>query len=367
MPKIYSVEGDNRESRDPQVHKVEVTLSPKLIMFILISLAIIFFGKQMLSVVLFMMLAFVFMCTMRPIVGWFEKKKLSKGWAIFLSYASLLLLIIILLTIIVVPFVNQMASLVDTLPNWIDSIIGWLDRINIGGRTIDTAELERNATEWLRNLPNVDNVKNVTSALGGVFSGFATFLSAVVLSVYLVAEHDSLTDILFIRIRSTEKKDMVKQLIVDVEKKLGGWVLGQGTVSLFATIFTAVVLSIFRIPFALPLAVLVGILDAVPTVGATLAGVIVGVAALLTGGLLPAVIIVVLMMIYQQVENNFIIPRVMSNVAGIKPLYILIAAIIMLIFAGPVGAIITVPLLVLVKIAYEFYVDLQKLEAKGIV
>lgn len=367
MPKIYSVDSEKRDARESEVHKVEIDFSPKLIAFILIFLAVIFFGKQMLSVVIFMMMAFVFMCMMKPIVSWFEKKKVSKGWAIFLSYAALALLILLLLSIIVVPFITQMESLVNTLPEWLEGIIDWLDKVNIGGRTIDTAELEKNATDWLKNLPSTDNVKNVTSALGGVFSSFATFFSAVVLSIYLVAEHDSLADILFIRIRSTEKKDRVKQLIMDVENKLGGWVLGQGTVSLFAMIFTAIVLSIFRVPFAFPLAVLVGILDAVPTVGATLAGIIVGVVSLLTGGLLPAVIVTILMMIYQQVENNLIIPKVMGNVAGIKPLYILVAAIIMLIFAGPLGAIITVPLLVLVKIAYEFYVDLQKLEAKGIV
>lgn len=367
MPKIYSVESKKENSSGSGMKKVEVHLDPKLVALILVILAMIFFGKQLLSVVLFMMLAFVFMCTMRPIVRWFEKKGVSKGWALFLSYAGLVLACVILIAIIVVPFINQMDSLVATLPKWIGEMIDWLKGINIGGKGLDTAEIEKAATGWLKDLTNLGNVKSVTSAVSGMFSGFATFFSAVVLSVYLVAEHDSLSDVLFIRIRSKEKKDMVKQLIVDVEDKIGNWVLGQGAVSLFATIFSAVILSIFRVPFAVPLAVLVGILDAVPTVGATLAGIIVGIISLITIGPIKAIIILVLMMLYQQVENNIIIPKVMSNVSGLKPLYILVGAIIMLIIAGPIGAIVTVPLLVIAKIAYEFYVDLQKLEAKGIV
>ena len=367
MPKIYSVESEKSDSIESKVKRVEIDLSTKLLVLIAVVLAMIFFGKQLLSVFLFMMLSFVFMCAMRPIVRWFMKNKVSKGWALFLSYSTVILFLIILVAIIVVPFISQMDSLLQTLPKWVEDALEWLKNVNIGGRTIDTAEIEKSLADWLKNLTNPDNVRNVTSAVGGVFSGFATFLSAVVLSVYLVSEHDSLSDILFMRIRSTEKKDRVKQLIVDVENKLGSWVLGQGTVSLFATIFSAVVLSLFRVPFAIPLAVLVGILDAVPTVGATLAGIIVGAVSLITVGPVSAIIIVILMIIYQQVENNLIIPKVMGNVVGLKPLYILVGAIVTLTLAGPIGAIVTVPLLVVMKIAYEFYVDLQKLEAKGIV
>lgn len=367
MPKIYSVENEKIDSVSSRVKRVEIDLSTKLLVLIAVVLAMIFFGKQLLSVVLFMMLSFVFMCAMRPIVRWFMKNKVSKGWALFLSYSAVILFLVILVAIIVVPFITQMDSLLDTLPKWVDGALEWLKNINIGGKTIDTVEIEKGITGWLKNLTNPDNVKNVTSAVGGVFNGFATFLSAVVLSVYLVSEHDSLSDILFMRIRSTEKKDRVKQLIIDVENKLGSWVLGQGTVSLFATIFSAVTLSIFGVPFAIPLAVLVGILDAVPTVGATLAGIIVGAISLITVGPVRAIILLVLMVIYQQVENNIIIPKVMGNVVGLKPLYILVGAIVTLTLSGPIGAIITVPLLVVMKIAYEFYVDLQKLEAKGIV
>ncbi len=367
MPKIYSVENENSEIGDSKIKRIQVDLSPQLLGLIFIVLAIIFFGKQLLSIVLFLMLSFVFMCMMRPIVNWFMKKKVPKGWAIFFAYASFTLFSLILIAIIIVPLINQTESLVRTLPKWIEQVIDWLNGINIGGKVIDTAAIEETTAAWLKEFPNADNFKSVTTMLGGVFNGFATFFSAIVLSVYLVSEHESLTDILFMRIRSIGKKDRVEQLIADVEHKLGSWVLGQGTVSLLAMMFAAVALSILRVPFAIPLAVLVGILDAVPTIGASLAAIIVGIVALIAVGPVNGIILMVLMVLYQQVENNIIVPKVMGNVVGLKPLYILVGAIIMLIIAGPMGAIISVPLLVLIKIAYEFYIDLQKLEAKGIV
>lgn len=366
MPKVYSIDTHKGYGEDAP-HKVLIDLSPNLLALIFFILAVIFFGKQLISIFLFLMVSFVFMCMMRPIVAWFMNKKVSKGSAIFLSYFSFLVVILVLLAIIIVPFVNQIGGLLETLPDWIAKLLDFLNGVNIGGRTIDVSSIEKSISESLTSLTTSDNVKSVTSTLGGVFSGFTMFLSATVLSIYLVAEHDSLADVLFVRIRSKEKTARVKKLITEVEDKLGSWVLGQGAVSLIATLASAVLLSLFKVPFAIPLAVFVGIMDAIPSIGATLAGIVVGIVSLITLGPVNALIILVLMVLYQQVENNFIIPKVMGNVVGVKPFYIMVGAIILLILAGPLGAVAAVPLIVLIKILYEFYIDLQKLEAKGIV
>ncbi len=169
MPKIYSVEKREDSAISSKVQKVEIDLSPKLLAIIAGVLAVIFFRKQLLSLVLFMMMAFVFMCAMRPVVSWFEKKGVSSGWAIFLAYTLLVLALLFLLTIIVAPFITQMESLIETLPKWIEGVTDWLGNLEIGGRQIDTAELEKSMTGWLKELPNASNVKNFTSAVGGVF------------------------------------------------------------------------------------------------------------------------------------------------------------------------------------------------------
>jgi len=366
MAEVYSVETKENDG-DGASKRVVIDLSPTLLALIFFVLAVVFFGKQLVSTVLFLMLSFVFMCTMRPIVGWFMKKKVSKGWAIFLSYFFLLIFILIVLAIIIVPFINQVGGLINTLPDWIAKLLDFLNGVNIGGFTIDVDSIEKTISDNLKSLPTSDNVKNVTSAVGGVFNSLTTFFSATVLSIYLVAEHDSLADVLLMRIRSKEKTEMVKKLIGDVESKLGNWVLGQGTVSLIAVFVSAIVLSLFKVPFAIPLAVFVGIMDAIPGIGATLAGVVVGVVSLITVGPINAVIILIFMVLYQQFENNLIIPKIMGNVVGVKPFYIMVGVIILLILAGPFGAVIAVPLIALIKILYEFYIDLQKLKAKGIV
>jgi predicted PurR-regulated permease PerM len=72
-------------------------------------------------------------------------------------------------------------------------------------------------------------------------------------------------------------------------------------------------------------------------------------------------------LVYQQIENSFIVPKVMGNAVGLKPIFVLLGVIVFITFFGLIGGFVAVPLMVIAKILYEFYIDLQKLEAKGIV
>jgi len=57
----------------------------------------------------------------------------------------------------------------------------------------------------------------------------------------------------------------------------------------------------------------------------------------------------------------------MGNAVGIKPVIVMLGVVSALLLFGIFGALVAVPVMVLVKIVYEFYIDLQKLKAKGIV
>jgi predicted PurR-regulated permease PerM len=69
----------------------------------------------------------------------------------------------------------------------------------------------------------------------------------------------------------------------------------------------------------------------------------------------------------QQLDNTFVVPKVMSDVVGLKPIAVLLGIISGFAIAGALGAIFAIPVIVLLQIAYEFYIDLQKLKAEGIV
>jgi len=382
MAKIYSVKSGkvteesnktkkpifvlNAPQREEKQHVV-FDLSSRTIFLILFILAVLFLGNQILSILLFLFLGFVFMSSLRPVVLWFESKKIPKGISIFLAYFLINVLIWGVISLVFVPFVNQLAELVSVLPGWINEALLSLKNISLGRFSFNFDSVYPYLYDMLKQFPTVDSVKNIAGFFSGFFSVFALLVTSMIFSIYLVLEHDSFFDILLIRFSSDQKRERVKKLVVDVETKLGSWVLGQASVSTFVTLFAGVALAILQVPFAIPIAILIGFACLIPQVGATVGSVIGALVALFTVGPVQALIFLVLFFIYQQLENNFIVPKVMSNAVGLKPILVLLGVMICLIFLGPVGGLIAVPIMVILQIFYEFYIDLQKLKAKGIV
>jgi predicted PurR-regulated permease PerM len=110
-----------------------------------------------------------------------------------------------------------------------------------------------------------------------------------------------------------------------------------------------------------------GLMNLIPNLGSTLAGFVMSLVALISVGPIKALIILIAFIIYQPIENGVIIPKVMGNAVGLKPIVVLLGVIVFLTFFGVFGSFVAVPLMVVAQILYEFYIDLQKLEAKGIV
>jgi len=238
-------EGDHRPL-------VVVEFSWKIVLFFLLLLAVIFWGKQLSTVVIFVFLGFVFMTAAKPVVDWFISKKISKGWAAFITYLLGILVFLGLFSIVIIPFVSQLSEFVAVLPTWISQEIANFKGISFGGFSLDANAVSTYVTDFFKNLPTADGFKNITGALSSFFSTTTLVITSLIFSVYMVLEYDSLLELGLIRIAADEKRNRVKKLFVDVQKKLGRWLLGQLTVSTIAGIVGGILLTIVGVPFALP-------------------------------------------------------------------------------------------------------------------
>ncbi|KUK67045.1 MAG: Uncharacterized protein XD87_0365 [candidate division WS6 bacterium 36_33] len=388
MPRIFSFKDNRKSSSEIPIQEISknsreesssgvnykqkrenltIDLSTKTMLFILVILGFIFFAGELISVMTFVFFGFVLMASMRPIVNWLREKGVSRGFSIVLPYLGLFLIVFGVIVLISVPLVNQMTELTRTLPEWVEKALAFLEDFSIGGYSVDVDMISTYVTDFIKGFSTADNVKNVATFLSDFF-GFGAFLiTSIIFSIYLVSEHDTLADVAFIRIVSTEKRDRVKQLVSDVEGKLGSWVLGQGVVSTSVMLFTWILLSILKVPFALPLGILTGFLNVIPNLGSTISGVIMALITLITVNPVSALIVGGSFIIYQLIENSVIVPKVMGNAVGLKPIFVMLGVIVFITFFGLIGGFVAIPLMVIAKILYEFYIDLQKLKAKGIV
>lgn len=356
-----------KRRRDDDKPVVVVEFSWTLVFLLLLLLAVIFMWKQLSTVLIFLFLGFIFMSAIKPSVDWLVSKRVSKGWAVAISYILFVVIFFGLFSIVIIPFTNQLSDLIVALPNWITQTIEDLKNIKIISQVLTTPNISSMLTDFLKSIPTADSIKNVTDVLSGFLSTTTLVFTSLVFSMYLVLEYDSLLEFGLIRIPSDQKRQRVKKLFVDVQKKLGRWILGQATISTIAGVVAGVILTILKVPFALPLAIFVALMNSVPNIGATIAVIPIAIVSLITVGPVGAIIVLISLIFYQQIENNFISPRIMGNAVGIRPVLVMLGVVISLLLFGVLGALVAVPLMVIGKIIYEFYIDLQKLKAKGIV
>ncbi len=119
--------------------------------------------------------------------------------------------------------------------------------------------------------------------------------------------------------------------------------LGNVATSVVAIVTSYILLLILGVPYALVLSVLTGILDLIPLVGSSVAGVIVALVALATVSPTASLITVVFHVIYRVFEDYLLNPRVLRRTVDVSPLVTIVAVILGGALLGIVGALVAVP------------------------
>ncbi len=190
------------------------------------------------------------------------------------------------------------------------------------------------------------SIKNWASAVFGVLMGF-------VLTVYFILEGSSAYQwaLSFFPPKSRARLDGALER---AEKRMGRWLLGQGSLMLILGLASTVVYASLHVRYAYALGVLTGALNIIPVVGAAISiAIALLVAAIDSWGRVVGVAI--FYVVWLQAENSFLVPRIMGSTVGLPGLGILVALLIGSALAGVVGAIVAVPTAVLVSILMDEY------------
>ncbi len=354
---------------------VKIEIPPKTIITVLAVLIGLYVMYKLVNILIILFFAFVLASAALPLVTALKKKKFPNWLSISLVYLLFITIFFSLIALIVTPFITETNRFAKELNILSTSSLDSLDNLNLEIFGTYGINFKDSLTQYIDSLS--DDFMGLILASGGAFSktfdaviGFGgiviILVSIFIISVYIVADHDRVVNAILIRVNEEEKRDRIRKLIIDVEHKLGSWLVGQGTVSFIIGLITWIILTIFGVPFALPLAVLAALLEVVPNLGPVLVSIPIVLIALITQGPLIAFFVVLSYIILQQFQSYVLTPRIMGSVIGLHPLLVFVGMLIGFTLFGILGAVLAVPSMVLLKIGYEFYKDLQKLKAKGI-
>jgi putative heme transporter len=135
-----------------------------------------------------------------------------------------------------------------------------------------------------------------------------------------------------------------ERLRYEVWGTIGGYIRGQTLIALFDGVLVAIGLLILGIPLAIVLGVVVFFGAFVPTVGSIVAGTVAVVVALVTEGLVAAVVTAAIIVGVQQLEGNVLAPVVLGREVELHPLAVLCSIVVGASALGVWGAVIAVPL-----------------------
>lgn len=181
-------------------------------------------------------------------------------------------------------------------------------------------------------------------------------IMGIILTFYFILEGDHAYR-WFLSFFSAENRERLDLTLRRAEVRMGKWLLGQGSLMLILGITSTIVYLSLHVRYAYALGALTGLLNMIPVIGAAVCiALTLIVAALDSWGRVLGVAI--FYFIYLQIENSFLVPRIMKSRVDLPGLAILVALLIGSAVAGVIGAMVAVPTAVLVtELVNEYLVD----------
>jgi predicted PurR-regulated permease PerM len=275
---------------------------------------------------------------LNPAVERLQRARLPRGGAVAVVFLCLVLAFVGIGFAVIPPLTEQITNFVDHLPTYIEQL----------GKNQRIQELDREYQILQKAQEAVTNPNFGQSALDGVvgvgrvlLGGIANTLTVLILTLYFLSSLPTIKTF-FYRLAPRSRRARVALLGDEILLRIGGYVAGTATVAFIAGTMAYIFLSIMEVPFALPLALFVGLTALIPLVGATIGAVLACTVAFFDG-MFTGIACVVFFLVYQQIENYLIHPRVMKRAVDVQPAVTVIAALIGGTLLGIVGALLAIP------------------------
>jgi predicted PurR-regulated permease PerM len=331
---------------------------PKLLFEIVaavaLTLAAYWFLGKVRDLIIWLVVALFLSFALEPAVNYLVKR----GWRRGLATGAVLLLLVIIGTVIIGAMTPLIVSQIQSL---IHSIPGWLDRINV--YTTRWFRLNVSSERLITQLGSVDaSVKSYATNIAGNVLGFgAKALTAVfeVLTIglftfYLVADGPRFRRAICSLLRPERQREVLKAWEIAIDKT-GGYFYSRLLLGAIAGVSIWIVLLIIHVPFSLPLALWLGFFSTfVPIVG-TYIGAAIPILVAVLDDPWKGLVVLLYILVYQQVENYILSPRITARTMSLHPAVAFGSAIAGASMLGAVGAFLALPAAAIIQSGVSSY------------
>ena len=245
------------------------------------------------------------------------------------------------------PVIRDLHEFALEMPTRLPAFLDRLKHIPFADH-VNTDDINQKIQDFISNSATylLLSLKNWAGAIFSIAMG-------VILTIYFILEGD-IAYRWALSFFPPEKRLRLDAALQRADVRVGKWLLGQGSLMLILGLTSTVVYAELHVRYAYALGVLTGLLNIVPVVGSAVSiALALLVAAVDSWGRVLGVAI--FYVVWIQVENSFLVPRIMGTRVGLPGLSILVALLIGSELGGVLGALVSVPTAVLVSVLIDEY------------
>jgi predicted PurR-regulated permease PerM len=306
---------------------------------------------QLWPVIILVLVSVLLMLGLLPFVDVLVRRGIGRAFSVILILVAFLGFVTLMFSVMVPALIDESTSAKENLPESAREIENLLSHLGFH------VELEQKARDfdWNDLLSGSDAVNAGQQLLNATLS----IITVLVMTAYLLADTPRMGRFIgqFI---PDDRKDEALRLFQAMSRVVGGYLRGQLITSLSIGIFTFIMLNLLGVPNPLAFAVFAAFADVVPLVGA-LAATIPPTAAALQDSSTKALIVVVGMIVYQQFEDRYLVPRVYGRMLNLPPIIVLIAVLAGAELLGIIGVLLALPLTAAARVAVDFMIENRRL------
>lgn len=288
--------------------------------------------------------------------------RLARPVSLVLTIAVLIGVVVLVMFVVIPELTKTILSLGKTIQAFVpeaqrfleelftdnSEVRAWLDSLNL-----DVDQIMNSAVSFFQN--GAGNVLNSTvSAIGSIVSGVTTFVIAFVFACYVLLQKEKLrvqVQKVLYAFLPDKRVESVMEVCSLTSKTFSSFLAGQCVEALILGTMFFVVMSIINMPYALLVGVLIAFTALIPIFGAFI-GCFVGAFLILMVDPLQALIFVIMFLVLQQIEGNFIYPKVVGSSVGLPSIWVLAAVTVGGSLMGVVGMLIFIPI---VSVIYTLF------------
>lgn len=342
---------------------IELTVSNRTVVRVLLLVVATMLGlaalKQAQHALVLIFIAFFLAIAFNAPVSWVArrlpgKRKGNRSLATAISFAAIVIILGAFLASIVPPIVRQTTNLIETAPRLVRDL---RDESTPVGKLVDRYNLESQVDKLSGELS--DRLKGASGAAVSTISqvGSSLFSALTVLALTFMMLIEGPHWIGWARrLMPGDRRDDADILTARMYKVIKGYVNGQVTLAALAALLILPMLIILNVSYPFALMFVIFICGLIPMIGHTIGAIIVTLVAL-TSSLPSALIILAYYILYQQIENYVVQPKIQANSTEMSPLLVFLSVVVGVSFSGLLGGLVAIPIMACLRVGVLYWLE----------